>query len=106
MPRGKSSPKSDYYVREREARYRIVEDRDEYVAENVFWVPKEARWSHLQGSAKQTTIGLLIDKAMEAIEKANPSLKGVLPKDFNRPSLDKHRLGELIDLIGTIGLGD
>ncbi len=82
------------------------EDRDEYAAENVFWVPKEARWPHLQDSAKQTTIGLLIDKAMEAIEKANPSLKGVLPKEFNRPSLDKHRLGELIDLIGTIGLGD
>ncbi len=82
------------------------EDRDEYAAENIFWVPKEARWSHLQGSAKQTTIGLLIDKAMEAIERANPTLKGVLPKEFNRPSLDKHRLGELIDLIGTIGLGD
>jgi type I restriction enzyme M protein len=82
------------------------EDRDEYTAENVFWVPKPARWPHLQGSAKQTTIGKLLDDAMDAIEKANPPLKGVLPKDYNRPALDKHRLGELIDLIGTIGLGD
>lgn len=101
-----TDPKSDYYVREREARYRTVEDRDEYVAENVFWVPKEARWSHLQAKAKQPTIGRLIDDAMVAIEKENPSLKGVLPKDYARPSLDKQRLGELIDLIGTIGLGD
>jgi type I restriction enzyme M protein len=82
------------------------EDRDEYTAENVFWVPKAARWSHLQANAKQPTIGKLIDEAMLAIEKENPSLKGVLPKNFARESLDKHRLGELIDLIGTIGLGD
>jgi type I restriction enzyme M protein len=82
------------------------EDRDEYTAENIFWVPKAARWPHLQANAKQTTIGKLIDEAMLAIEKQNPSLKGVLPKDYARESLDKHRLGELIDLIGTIGLGD
>jgi type I restriction enzyme M protein len=82
------------------------EDRDEYTAENVFWVPKAARWPRLQGNAKQPTIGKLIDEAMLAIEKENPSLKGVLPKDYARESLDKHRLGELIDLIGTIGLGD
>src|SRR5579862_7316217 len=82
------------------------EDRDEYTAEHVFWVPKVARWPHLQDSAKQPAIGKLIDDAMVEIEKANPSLKGVLSKDYNRPSLDKHRLGELIDLIGTIGLGD
>jgi type I restriction enzyme M protein len=82
------------------------EDRDEYTAENVFWVPKAARWPRLQDNAKQSTIGKLIDDAMVLIEKENPSLKGVLPKDYNRPSLDKHRLGELIDLIGTIGLGD
>jgi type I restriction enzyme M protein len=83
-----------------------AEDRDEYTAENVFWVPKAARWPRLQDNAKQSTIGKLIDDAMVLIEKENPSLKGVLPKDYNRPSLDKHRLGELIDLIGTIGLGD
>ena len=82
------------------------EDRDEYTAENIFWVPKAARWPHLQANAKQATIGKLIDDAMEAIEKANPILKGVLPKDYNRPALDKHRLGELIDLIADIGLGD
>jgi type I restriction enzyme M protein len=82
------------------------EDPDEYRAENIFWVPKEARWSHLQGKAKQPTIGKLVDDAMVAIERDNPMLKGVLPKDFARPALDKQRLGELIDLIGTIGLGD
>jgi len=82
------------------------EDRDEYTAENIFWVPKDARWANIQGKAKQTTIGKVIDDAMVAIEKENPSLKGVLPKDYNRPALDKQRLGELIDLIATIGLGD
>ena len=82
------------------------EDQDEYKAENVFWVPKKARWDYIQSNAKQPTIGKLIDDAMDAIEKDNPSLKGVLAKEYARPSLDKHRLGELIDLIGTIGLGD
>lgn len=82
------------------------EDQDEYKAENVFWVPKEARWSELQANAKQPTIGKIVDDAMVAIERDNPRLKGVLPKDYARPALDKHRLGELIDLIGTIGLGD
>ena len=79
-----------------------AEDSDEYKAENVFWVPKEGRWSHLQASAKQPTIGKIVDDAMVAIERDNPRLKGVLPKDYARPGLDKHRLGELIDLIGTI----
>jgi type I restriction enzyme M protein len=82
------------------------DDADEYKAENVFWVPAEARWSHLQASAKLPSIGKLLDDAMVAIELDNPRLKGVLPKDYARPALDKHRLGELIDLIGTIGLGD
>ncbi|HPN94699.1 MAG TPA: class I SAM-dependent DNA methyltransferase [bacterium] len=82
------------------------EDPDEYRAVNVFWVPAEARWSKLQASAKQTTIGKIIDDAMVAIERDNPSLKGVLPKDYARPALDKQSLGELIDLVGTIGLGD
>ncbi len=86
--------------------YADPEERDEYVAANIFWVPKEARWARLQAGAKQPTIGKLLDDAMVAIEKENPKLKGVLPKDFSRPALDKHRLGELIDLIGTIGLGD
>jgi type I restriction enzyme M protein len=82
------------------------EDRDEYLAENIFWVPKQARWSFIQAKAKQTDIGKVIDDAMTEIEKKNPQLKGVLSKDYARPALDKQRLGELIDLIGTIGLGD
>jgi type I restriction enzyme M protein len=82
------------------------EDPDEYRAENIFWVPKEARWAHLQAKAKQPTIGKLIDDGMAAIERDNPALKGVLPRDFARPALDKQRLGELIDLIGSIALGD
>ncbi|HWQ20000.1 MAG TPA: class I SAM-dependent DNA methyltransferase [Methanotrichaceae archaeon] len=82
------------------------EDPDEYLSENVFWVPKEARWSHLQNNARQPTIGKTIDDAMVAIERDNRSLKGILPKDYARPALDKQSLGELIDLMGTIGLGD
>jgi type I restriction enzyme M protein len=81
------------------------EDPDEYRALDLFWVPQEARWAHLQGKAKQPTIGKLVDDAMMAIERDNPTLKGVLPKDFARPALDKQRLGEIVDLIGTIGLG-
>jgi type I restriction enzyme M protein len=81
-----------------------AEDPDEYLAENVFWVPKVARWSHLQANARQPTIGKLIDDAMAAIEKANEGLKGVLAKDYNRPALDKVMLGELIDLISGIAL--
>jgi type I restriction enzyme M protein len=83
-----------------------AEDPDEYLAENIFWVPKKARWTHLQANAKQPTIGQTIDEAMVAIEKDNKILKGVLPKDYGRPALDKNALGGLIDLIGTIGLGD
>jgi type I restriction enzyme M protein len=83
-----------------------AEDKDEYLADNVFWVPKEARWSHLQANAKRPEIGLLIDEAMRAIEKDNESLKGVLPKDYARPALNKVMLGELIDLISGIALGE
>ena len=81
-----------------------AEDKDEYLAENIFWVPKPARWSHLQANAKQSNIGTLIDDAMRAIEKENESLKGVLPKDYARPALNKTMLGELIDLISGIAL--
>ncbi|WP_308387589.1 class I SAM-dependent DNA methyltransferase [Acidithiobacillus sp. AMEEHan] len=83
-----------------------AEDKDEYLAENIFWVPKEARWSHLQANAKLPIIGSLIDDAMRAIEKDNESLKGVLPKDYARPALNKVMLGELIDLISGIALGE
>ena len=90
----------------KDTEYTEPEDRDEYSAANIFWVPKEARWVKLQASAKQPTIGKLVDDAMVAIEKENTTLKGVLPKDYARPALDKHRLGELIDIISKIGLGD
>lgn len=79
------------------------EDRDEYLGDKVFWVPQDARWPHIQRSAKQPEIGTIIDAAMDAIERDNRSLKGVLPKDYARPDLDKTRLGELVDLISNIG---
>ena len=82
------------------------EDLDEYRAEKIFFVPVEARWSYIQKNAKVSEIGKIIDDAMDALERDNELLKGVLPKDYARPSLDKQRLGELIDLIGTISLGD
>jgi type I restriction enzyme M protein len=90
----------------KDTEYTDPEDRDEYAAANIFWVPKDARWKVLQDNAKQPTIGKLVDDAMVAIEKENPKLKGVLPKDYARPSLDKYRLGELIDIISKIGLVD
>ena len=83
-----------------------AEDPEEYLAENVFWVPKEARWSHLQSRAKQPTIGKDIDDAMLAIEARNASLKGVLPKEYARPALNKVMLGELIDLVSGIGMSE
>jgi type I restriction enzyme M protein len=85
--------------------YADPEDRDEYVAANIFWVPKAARWTHIQDQARQPEIGQIIDNAMIAIEKENPSLKGVLPKDYARPALDKTRLGEVIDLF-SFKVGD
>lgn len=94
------------YTTLRNEKYADAEDRDEYAADNIFWVPNESRWSYLQKHAKQPEIGKLIDDAMDFIEKDNPSLKGILPKRYARPELDKRKLGELIDLIGTIGLGD
>jgi type I restriction enzyme M protein len=83
-----------------------AEDPDEYRADNIFWVPKEARWSHLQANARQPQIGRLIDEAMLAIEKLNPSLQGVLPKEYARPALNAVMLGELIDLVSGIALGE
>ena len=104
--RESADPDSDYYIKEETVRYQIAEDRDEYLAENIFYVPERARWTYLQARAKQPEIGTLVDDAMIAIEAENPRLKGVLPKNYARPGLDKQRLGELIDLIGTIGLGE
>ncbi|MCR4345975.1 MAG: type I restriction-modification system subunit M [Sulfuricaulis sp.] len=82
------------------------EDKDEYLAANVFWVPKEARWAQLQSRAKLPSVGKDVDDAMVALERDNPRLKGALNKNYGRADLDKHRLGELIDLIGSIQLAD
>jgi len=82
------------------------EDPDEYRAQSIFWVPAEARWPHLKAQARQSTIGQLVDDAMAGIERDNPALKGVLPKDYTRPALDKRRLGQPIDLISNIKVGD
>ena len=83
-----------------------AEDRDEYIAENIFWVPQEARWPHLKAWARQPTIGQTVDQAMTAVERDNPVLKEVLPTDYARPALDKQRLGQLIDMISNIRVGD
>ena len=83
-----------------------LEDPDEYRAKNIFWVPPEARWSHLKAQAKQPVVGRLVDDAMAAIERDNSVLKDVLPKDYARPALDKQRLGQLIDMISNIRVGD
>ena len=82
------------------------EDPDEYRAENIFWVPPEARWIHLRVQARHATIGQLVDDAMTGIERDNPVLKAVLPKDYARPALDKQRLGQIIDMISNIKVGD
>ena len=82
------------------------EDRDEYKAQNVFFVPPAARWSNLVSNARLPNIGKVVDEAMDVIEKENSSLKGVLPKVFARDNLDSKSLGGLIDLIGNIAFGD
>lgn len=101
------------YISEKfEAKYKALveegegfeEERDEYTAENIFWVPKEARWSEILAQAKSSSIGIKIDDAMYAIEKENPALKDVLYKVYSNPNLDKTKLGELIDIIGNINL--
>ena len=81
------------------------EDRDEYLAKNIFWVPTEARWLNIQAHARQNTIGQTVDAAMTAVERENPALKDVLPKDYAREALDKQRLGQVIDLVGNINVG-
>ena len=82
-----------------------AEDRDEYIAENIFWVPPEARWHKLQSQARQPTIGTAVDDAMIAIERDNLALKDVLPKDYARPALDKDRLGQVVDMVSNIRVG-
>ena len=105
LVRETANPESEYHVESEKERQKVIEDRDEYLSENVFWVPPGSRWEEIQRQAKQPTIGQIIDSAMDAIERENTSLKGILPKNYARPDLDKTRLGELIDLIGTIAIG-
>ena len=81
------------------------EDPDEYRAQNVFWVPPEARWAHLEARARQPDVGRTVDDAMTAIERDNPALVNVLPKEYARPGLDAQQLGRLIDLVGNVTVG-
>ena len=102
-----SSPGSEYFISEDPAEYQAaLEERDQYTKDNVFWVPQEARWARLRDQAKQPKIGSIIDRAMTAIENENPSLRGKLDKRFGRTQLGPGVLGELIDLISTIGFGE
>ena len=82
--------------------YADEEDKDEYTADNVFFVPKNARWSVISAAAHTPQVGTAIDDAMLAIEQENPRLKGILPKNFARPELDKRRLGDVVDLFSNI----
>ena len=95
---GYADPKSEWYIKDEPERAQAAETRDEYLAANVFWLPSEARWHTIKAKAKSPAIGKVIDDAMGAIERANPTLKGVLPRDCARPSLDKVRLGGLVDI--------
>lgn len=98
-----SDPSSDEYIPNEARRLSFLEDRDEYRSHNVFWVPSEARWESIQAQAKLPEIGQVIDTAMDLIEKENPVIRGVLPRNYGREGLDKGRLGQLVDLIGSIG---
>ena len=102
-----SNPESDYYLGDDPADHQeALEDRDYYTQENVFWVPADARWESLRNQAKQPDIGQLIDRALVAIENENPTLRGKLDKRFGAAQLEPGRMGELVDLISTIGFGE
>jgi type I restriction enzyme M protein len=98
-----SDPDSDDFIPNLERRAKLVENREEYRGVSVFWVPADARWESIQAKAKLPSIGQDIDKAMDLVEKENPVIKGVLPRNYGREGLDKGRLGQLVDLIGSIG---
>lgn len=83
----------------------FAEDIDAYMAEGVFWVPENARWDYIAKHSKQAEIGQIVDNALDLIEKDNDSLRGVLPKNYSRPELDKRILGEIIDLFTNINVG-
>jgi type I restriction enzyme M protein len=97
-------PSSDEYVPDEEFRAKILESRDEYTSEGIFWLPASSRWDEIESHASASDIGRQLDRGMEAIERENPVLEGVLPKDYGRPTLDQRRLGELISLVGSIPL--
>jgi len=101
-----SNPDSDYYLDDPADHQEALEDRDYYTQENVFWVPADARWESLRNQAKQPDIGQLIDRALVAIENENPTLRGKLDKRFGAAQLEPGRMGELVDLIATIGFGE
>lgn len=103
---GFSDPKSEWFNKDEPERAGAAENRDEYLAANVFWLPPEARWHTIKARAKSPEIGKVIDDGMGAIERENPTLKGVLPCDYARPSLDKVRLGGLMDIISNIGFNE
>ncbi|MCD8493182.1 MAG: type I restriction-modification system subunit M N-terminal domain-containing protein [Geovibrio sp.] len=98
--------KYDALLATKDTEYTDPEDRDEYTSDNIFWVPAEARWDSLVAKAKFPEIGKILDDAMIAIEKENKILKNILPKTYARPEIDKTRLGELLDIIGSIPLID
>ncbi|MGH9764585.1 MAG: type I restriction-modification system subunit M, partial [Blastocatellia bacterium] len=98
-----ADPNDDYYIESESLRTGDFEDRDYYSEANVFWVPESARWEQIRGKAKQPGLGKIIDDALTAIENDNPRLKGILDKRFARAQLEPGRLGELVDLISTIG---
>src|SRR2546430_1495676 len=107
LSRAVDDPKDEYFLpaktRNRtDAVTRLLEDPDEYRSQDIFWVPPEAGWAHLTAQAKEATIGRLVDDAMQGVERDNSVLKGVLPRDYARPSLDQVRLGQLVDLISNI----
>ncbi|MEE4312971.1 MAG: class I SAM-dependent DNA methyltransferase [Desulfofustis sp.] len=97
-----ADPDSEYHTANEKDQMAVLEDRDEYAAKSIFWVPASARWDIIQTEAKKPTIGQVIDNAMDLIERENRTLKGILPKNYAKPEVDKRRLGELIDLISTI----
>jgi hypothetical protein len=100
-----ADPESELYLDDPVVRAAAEEDRDYYTAANVFWVPEQARWENLRAHAKQANVGRRIDAALDAIEAGNPCLKGILDKRFGRAQLEPGRLGELVDLVSTIGFG-
>ncbi|MEO0085571.1 MAG: class I SAM-dependent DNA methyltransferase, partial [candidate division WOR-3 bacterium] len=106
LERETQDPKSEWFVSDVEQRKATLDDRDSYTMVNVFYVPPKARWEYLQGRARDPNIGLLIDDAMDAVERENPKLKGVLPKTYAREQLDRVTLGGLIDLFAGVGVGD